>query len=156
MPFLFLRSLVCTAPSTQGHIEAAGGIGSIYNWGQGVAIDYKRALAAYRICAEGGNAICQSQLGFMLCNGRGIDSPDYEQALVWLEKAAAQDGHEARNSLGHLAIHGQGQTPSWRRARIHFQRAVDLGNAAAAQNVLNLDGLIQQVTRAHAGDHSGL
>ena len=66
MPILLPRSLVRTAPSSQGHIRAAGFIGAIYNWGQGVAIDYKRAMAAYKIGAEGGHAVCQYQLGFML------------------------------------------------------------------------------------------
>ena len=104
MPFLVPRSLVCTAPSTQGHIEAAGFIGCIYYWGQGVAVDYKRALAAYKIGAEGGNATSQNQLGFMYQNGQGIDSPDYKQALVWYEKAAAQDLPDAINSLGFMAV----------------------------------------------------
>ena len=91
MPFLFPRSLVCTAPSTQGHIEAAELIGSIYYWGQGVAVDYKRAMAGYKIGAEAGNATCQHQLGFMLSEERyGVDV-DYKQGLVWFEKAAAQD-----------------------------------------------------------------
>ena len=57
MPFLFPRSLVCAAPSTQGHMEAAAIIGGIYYWGQGVAVDHKRALAAYKIGVEGGDWI---------------------------------------------------------------------------------------------------
>ena len=91
MPFLLPRSLVCTAPFTQGHIQAAAIIGTIYSFGQGVAVDYKRAMAAYKIGAEGGDADCQYMLGSMLHDGEGIDSPDYEQALVWCGKAAAQD-----------------------------------------------------------------
>ena len=90
MLFLFPRSLVCTAPSTQGHLDAAELIGSIYCFGHGVAVDDRRALAAYKIGAEGGNVLCQYNLGKLNCEGRGIDSPDYEQALVWLEKAAAK------------------------------------------------------------------
>ena len=89
MPFLTLRSLVCTAPSAQGHVEAASLIGCIYAFGQGVAIDYERATAAYKIGAKGGHAGCQTELAFMLSNDYyGCDVTDYEQALVWCEKAA--------------------------------------------------------------------
>ena len=43
----------------QGHIGAALAVGSIYYWGQGVAIDYPRALAAYEVGAEEGDVACQ-------------------------------------------------------------------------------------------------
>ena len=59
MPLLLPRSLVCTAPSTQGRIRAAALIGSIYRYGQGVAVDYARAMAAYKIGAEAGEAYSQ-------------------------------------------------------------------------------------------------
>ena len=45
----------------QGHIPAALAIGFAYCWGQGVAIDYPRAMAAYKIGAEAGNAASQHQ-----------------------------------------------------------------------------------------------
>ena len=152
MPFLLPRSLVCTAPSTQGHIEAAATIGCIYYWGQGVAVDYVRALAAYKIGAEGGNAYCQHQLGCMLQYGQGVDSPDYEQALMWLEKAAAQGLPPAYNQLGTMAHEALGQERSFRRAREHYQRAIDLGSEMAAKNMQNLTDDIQKVTRSHAND----
>ena len=37
----------------QGHVEAAGMIGSIYGWGQGVVVDYPRAMAAFKVGAGG-------------------------------------------------------------------------------------------------------
>ena len=148
MPFLFPRSLACAAPSTQGHVEAAGIIGSIYYWGQGVAVDYKRAMAAYKIGAEGGDAHCQYELASMLRDGEGIDSPDYKQAVVWFEKAAAQDFPNSINSLGGMAVQGQAQLPSFRRARELFQRASDLGSKQAAENLQILREDIQEVTRS--------
>ena len=57
-------------------------------------------MAAYKIGAEGGDARSQHQLGSMLMNGLGIHSPDHKQALVWLEKAAAQDHPVAHSGLG--------------------------------------------------------
>ena len=146
MPFLLPRSLVCTAPSTQGHIRAAATIGCIYYWGQGVAVDYERALAAYKIGAEGGIALCQHQLGQMYQHGQGIDSPDYKQALVWFEKAAAQDHPDAICSLGVMYMHGEGVIPSWRRARELLKRAIELGHSKSVGNMQRLTEAIQEVS----------
>ena len=120
-----------------------------------MAVDYVRALAAYKIGAEGGNANCQYQLGSMLSDGEGIESPDYEQALVWYQKAAAQDQPDALFAVSKMAFEGHGQQPSWRRARELLQRAIDLGNQQATRNMPILNDNIQQVTRSHAGNCSG-
>ena len=145
MPFLLPRSLVCTAPSTQGHILAAALIGGIYNWGQGVAIDYPRALAAYKIAAEAGDAVSQHQLGFMHRDGLGV-AQDNEEALRWLEKAAAQDCAHAIDSLGQMYFVGKGVAPSLRRAREYFARAIELGDSQARVNMQNLTRNIANVT----------
>ena len=55
-----------------------------------MTIDYPRAMAAYKVGAEGGSAQCQSQVGMMYFMGRGV-AVDYEQARPWIEKGAAQD-----------------------------------------------------------------
>ena len=56
-----------------------------------MAVDYPRALAAYKMGAEGGNAHSQYQLGYMLSEENyGVDPLDYKQALVWYEGAAAR------------------------------------------------------------------
>ena len=145
-------SLVCTAPSTQGHLEAARLTGTIYLYGQGVSIDYQRALAAYKLGAKGGNASCQYMVGSMLKNGRGMDSPDYNLALVWYEKAAAQDHHFAILGLGIMAQEGRAQQPSYRRAREHSQRAIGLGNKQAIRLMKLLDNEVQKVASSRAGD----
>ena len=146
MPFLLPRSLVRTAPFTQGHVEAAALIGDIYYWGKGVAVDYERALAGYKIGAEGGDASCQNQLGSMSEQGKGIDSPDYEQALMWYEKAAAQDHAIACNNLGVRFREGRGQASSWRRARELYQRAIKLGCAQAIESAQVLTESIADVS----------
>ena len=65
----------------QGHVKAAEFVGSIYHWGQGVAVDDKRAMAAYLVAAEGGHAGCQYQVGVLYCKGLGVDV-DYAQGLA--------------------------------------------------------------------------
>ena len=136
---------------------AAALIGSVHYHGQGVAVDYKRALAAYKIAAEGGNAVCQSQLAYMLSEeGYGCDV-DYKQAQVWYEKAAAQDYPFAVVTLGCMvAYHLQPpQQPSWRRGRELLQRAIELGRVEAIQILQGLNACIQLVTPSHAGNYSG-
>ena len=147
MPFLFPRSLVRMAPSTQGHVEAVAFIGGIYYWGQGVAVDKVRAVAAYKIAAEGGNALCQHQLGMLFSEeGHGCDV-DYKLALVWLEKAAAQEFPAAIAQLGHMATTGRGQPVSWRRARAFHRRAAALGHEHSIKEVKDIKNAIQKVTR---------
>ena len=83
----------------QGHLEAAAHLAGVYFWGQGVARNYLRAMAAYKVGAEGGDAVCQWQVGMMYCIGNGV-AVDYKQARVWIEKAAAQDHPKAFGQLG--------------------------------------------------------
>ena len=134
-----------TTPSPlQGHILAAQAIGDVYCWGKGVAIDYARAMAAYKIAAEAGDAQSQHQVGTMYFLGRGI-AVDYKQARTWFEKAAAQDQPNAVGQLGAMYFHGKGVTPSWRRARELCQRAIELGDSQAVKDMLTLNQEIQEV-----------
>ena len=105
------RGVADTAPTSshdgalppQGHIGAAASIGDIYYWGKGVAIDYVRAMAAYKIGAEGGDAICQYQVASIYFRGQGVEV-DCKQAVAWYEKAAAQGLPQALGELGFDAI----------------------------------------------------
>jgi len=131
--------------SHQGHIRAAAGVGVIYYAGHGVAVDYPRAMAAFKVGAEGGNATCQSMLGMMYYRGEGVDV-DYKQARAWLEKAAAQDYPSAVGRLGDMYNYGKGVTPNWRRAQEYFERAIKLGSSVAVKKMQTLIEDIQQVT----------
>ena len=61
------------APPLQGHILATQTIGDVYYWGKGVAIDYPRAMAAYQIAAEAGDAF--SRIRSALCTSEAAVSP---------------------------------------------------------------------------------
>jgi TPR repeat protein len=130
--------------SRQGHIKAAEKVGSIYFFGQGAAIDYPRAMAAYKVGAEGGDATCQNQVGYMYNKGLGVEV-DYKQALAWLEKATAQDQPDAVCMLAAMYYNGEGVAPSWRRAREYYQRAIELGDSQAMEDMQALTKEIQEV-----------
>ena len=110
-----------------------------------MAKDYPRAMAAYKVGAEGGDAGCQHQVGMMYYDGRGV-AVDYQQARPWIEKAAAQDQPSAVNQLGSMYFNGEGATPSWRRARELYQRAIELGHSKSVENMQILTNDIQNVS----------
>ena len=130
----------------QGHLLAAATIGDIYYWGKGVTIDYPRAMAAYKVGAKGGNALCQWQVGMMYTDGHGVAAVDYQQARPWIEKAAAQDDPDAVGQLGVMYFGGEGVAPSYRRAREHYQRAIELSDQLAVENMQTLTESIAAVT----------
>ena len=111
-----------------------------------MAKDYPRAMAAYKVGAEGGDAMCQTQVGHMYCMGFGV-AVDYKEARLWLEKAAAQDHPNAIGSLAVMYEDGKGVTPSWRRARELAKRAIELGaGSEAVKDMQNLTKSIQNVS----------
>ena len=110
-----------------------------------MAKDYPRAMAAYKVGAEGGHAGCQSAVGLMYCQNFGV-AVDYKQARLWLEKAAAQDQPNAVCQLGEMYSAGVGVPPSWRRGRELHQRAIELGYSQSVKGMQNLTEGIQEVS----------
>ena len=109
-----------------------------------MAIDYARAMTAYKVGAQGGDAGCQYQVGRLYYDGDAVDA-NHAQALLWLEKAAAQDQPDAVGELGFMYARGDGVTPSWRRARQYMERSVKLRCFKSETNLQNLTGDIQHV-----------
>ena len=130
-------------------------MGDVYFWGKGVAIDYERAMAAYKIAAEAGHAASQHQVGMMYYEGLRVGvAVDYEQARPWIEKAAAQDDPDAVGQLGVMYFEGKGVAPSWRRARQHYERAIELGSSKAVKNMQILTRSIANVTNSGKPPHT--
>ena len=110
-----------------------------------MATDLPRAMGAYKVGAEGGDALCQWQVGLMYIQGHGV-AVDYKQARLWFEKAAAQDHLSAIGQLGVMYDDGKGVTPSWRRARELFKRAIELGDSMAVEYMQALTESVQNVS----------
>ena len=81
----------------------------------------------------------------MYYEGFGV-AVDYKQARLWIEKAAAQDYPSAVGELGWMHEHGKGVTPSWRRARELYERAIELGHPKSVKNMQILTQSIQNVS----------
>jgi TPR repeat protein len=94
-----LRWIDCAAQSRLP--EARYAQGETYLWGQfGRAIDYKKALAVFRSCAEEGNINAQVNLGVLLREGQGT-TKDEAAAIEWFRKAAVRGNAKAQSLLGH-------------------------------------------------------
>jgi TPR repeat protein len=88
--------------------EAAGScfgqyvVGACYNFGcSGVAQDYAEAVRLYRLAADQGHAVAQSNLGYMFQHGQGV-AQDRAEAIRWYRLAAAQGHARAKSNLKSL------------------------------------------------------
>ena len=78
-------------------------LGTMYDYGYGVPLDYKEAVYWYRKSAEQGFAGAQSNLALMYVNGHGVFE-DWVHAYAWFNVAIAtggslQDAKKLRDEL---------------------------------------------------------
>ena len=73
----------------------------MYDQGQGVDMNYKKAFEWYEKAAEQGLADAQCNLGVMYRYGQGVDQSD-SQAMRWYAKAAAQGDERAQAGIDQL------------------------------------------------------
>src|SRR5690349_19833986 len=73
-------------------------LGLLYDKGQGVTQNYKKAAAWYLKAAKKGYAKSQSNLGNMYSLGQGVKQ-DYKEAHTWFLKAAEQGYAKAQYNL---------------------------------------------------------
>jgi TPR repeat protein len=64
----------------------------MYQFGQGVPVNYKQSIYWFMMAAEQGHTSSQHSLGVIYAEGRGVPR-DLLQAYVWSSLAASQ-GHE--------------------------------------------------------------
>ena len=119
-----------------GNIDAQYNLGVLYENGDGVTKDNKKALKWYTRAAEGGHYLAQFELGLMYENGDGI-TKDYKSAVNWYTKAALQGYAKAQYNLGIMYRNGEGVPESEKIAVKWFGKAAEQG-LARAQYVLGL------------------
>lgn len=84
-----------------GDPKAQSILGMMYNYGEGVAVDYRQSARWYRLAAEQNYGVAQYNLGMSYLNGRGV-SADTDKAIEWLTKAADNGHFRARSELARL------------------------------------------------------
>ena len=80
----------------------------MYKKGQGVLQDYKTAVKWYKLSAEQGNAIAQSNLGFMYKKGQGVIQDNIYAHMWW--NISASNGH--KNAVKNRDIIAKRMTPA--------------------------------------------
>lgn len=84
--------------------------------------------------AEQGVAAFQAEIGLMYSRGEGFPL-DPVKARKWLAEAANQRSPEGHRGLGHLYYRGVGLNQDLKRARHHYLKAAELGDALSQYNV---------------------
>ena len=88
--------------ATRGDSWAQANIGTMYNYGNGVAQDHKEAVRWYRLAAVQGNELGQLNLGASYFTGRGI-TQDYVRAYMWWNLSLANGYSIATEKLNTVA-----------------------------------------------------
>jgi TPR repeat protein len=114
----------------KGDGEAEYQLGRAYHRGEGVPLDYAKALELYRKAAEQGNAGAQNNLASMYANGTGVNR-DAAEAVKWLRKAAVQGNAKAQDNLGMMIGRGMGVPKNRKESMEWYRKAAEQGLAEA-------------------------
>jgi chemotaxis protein histidine kinase CheA len=85
----------------QGYASAQNSLGWVYENGQGVKQDYKKAVYWYRKAAEQSNNYAQSNLGTMYRDGKGVEQ-NYNKSVYWYTMAIVDGSVTAQVKLDRL------------------------------------------------------
>eukprot|EP01040_Poterioochromonas_malhamensis_P005290 gene5290-5673_t len=99
----------------------------MYEYGRGIAQDFKKAIALYERAVEQNQIESMYNLGLMYAYGRGA-SQDFHQARSYFEKAANFQHAPSTYYIGVFKTYGYGCTVNYEQALRWFQRAVALGD----------------------------
>ena len=106
-----------------------------YEHGNGVALDYKKAITVHALACAAGSAPAMMNLGNCYSWGRGVpQSP--ETAMRYYEKAANMNYGEAQNNLAICYLKGEGTEKNEEQAFYWFRLAADIHNVPEAQYTL--------------------
>ena len=106
----------------------------MFETGDGVPPDDKKALDLYRRAAEQG---AQRLLAGMLLDGRG-GAVDLNVAVNWFREAAALGDAIAQRRLGEMYQAGKGVEADRHAAKVFYRRAAEQGEAIAQWRLGNL------------------
>ncbi len=106
--------------------------------------DYAAALQEWRPLAEQGDAVAQTNIGFMYRRGDGVQQ-DYAEAVRWVRLSAEQGIASAQNKLGYAYYTGEGVPQDYVTSHMWFNIAAANG---ADDATANRDTVANQMTAA--------
>jgi len=120
------------AKADAGDLQAQLTLGSAYNIGKGVPLDYSESIKWFRKAAEKDNPTAQLNLGRAYEDGKGMLQDD-AQAVSWFRKAAEQGDPDGLYSLGRMYVSGEGVRHNDVLAYMLFNIATASGHSDAAR-----------------------
>lgn len=102
----------------------------MYDDGEGFAEDDTEAVKWWRLAAEKGDAVAQSNLGLKYAQGEGV-SEDYAEAIKWWRLSAEQGNTLPQNGLCVLYETGKGVRQDNIKALMWFNIASSIGDKDA-------------------------
>jgi len=120
--------------AASGISMAMNNLGSMYEFGRGVAQSDSEALRWYRAAAEAGDASGMNNLGLMYGNGRGVAQNDNE-AVRWYRAAAEAGDGLGMSNLGVMYDNGRGVAQSDNEAVRWYRAAAEAGNGSGMNNL---------------------
>ncbi len=118
----------------QGHPGAMNLLAEIHTGPTGVPDDANLVFDLYRAAAEHKSQSATFQLGNILRAGY-LGAPDYAQAMMWYQRAAAKGFAPADLAIGELYEQGRGVAADSQRALSHYERAAGLGSYHAVKKL---------------------
>lgn len=126
----------------QGDEEAQFNLGQMYQSGQGVVQNYKKAVSWFRKAAEQEYENAQFSLALKYGEGKGV-TKNYKEAARWYRKAAVRGHAGAQYNLGQLFLRGDGVVKDYKEAAKWYRKAANQRIVQAQNNlgVLYMQGL---------------
>jgi TPR repeat protein len=123
--------------ASRGDVEAIFLMGTAYDEGLGVSVDFPEALRWYRRAADQGHVLGAHNVGNVYRDGRGVEVDHDRAAMWWLRAARAGDVIPALR-LGEAYEAGRGVPLNLDRARLWYGRAAAAGNPQATEALRRL------------------
>lgn len=125
-----------------GYFYAQNDLGALYILGRGVKKDFNKAFELFLKSAEQGYARAQFNVAKMYHQGESSIKKNFKKAIHWYKKSAVYIG-EANNNLAYMYYMGEGVNRDYYEAQILFEKAKDLNDDYAIDNLDYLDDDIE-------------
>ncbi len=93
--------------------------------------DYKNAYKSYLMAAANNYDDAMTSIAFLYLDSLLTESPDYESALKWLNKAAELGNDTAIEKLGEMYYEGEGVEQDFSKTADYYEQLVEKGTATA-------------------------
>ena len=117
-----------------GDTDAMYNLAYMYQYGNGVDVNYTKAIELYEKAANLGNSSAMNNLAFMYERGKGVDV-NYAKAIELLERATDLGNSDAMYNLAFMYQYGEGVAVNYAKAIELYEKAAGLGNSNAMNNL---------------------